>query len=866
MSERKKEETYLINLITNPRHKLEVENACEIVKKIWTSEVRIVREYTDHGYEHSQRIIQKLYEIIQPNPQILTETELYFLLLGAYLHDIGMQCDIKKYKEIKNLAVNTYSASFNLELQEGTANSYSVEEQNEIRRNHHLLTGAWIEYSQKNNTILSPFVNMIDPSYLDDLIKICIYHSKLQISDCTEKSKLTSIRTRLVAALLRFVDELDIDASRVHIETMAAFGYKTENAVFWYLHSRTKVTIKDSAVTVTVFLNQNDYNNYASCIDKIYIQNFKLKNKILTDIISQNKINVFISECSEVAIDRFQQDLPQEVATTLKTMYKDQLRAESKDSIELLLSMSADENQEEILNMLLGKPDNLNFMQKYKNNFITNAQNLKSLIDELKTSYFISETSVENAITTINSLRYGVKPGIFTDNEDAFTNSYKIFLFVKAFTTEQLTYLSDIGIKIPCQVSSGQALPYANNFFNFYFKYKSNPDLLEKIIKARDLFNYYTFEQIERILRSYNKIINFSTNHIEFSNSYVYPSLSYGKLLAASIYGESNKILIWDIENKKREPIASLGGLFEPVNNIKIYRLDNQVIITAAGIRQIYFWNLNLNNGEPIYIIKSIKPISDYLIYRSINGILYCMGLVERNIFIWELYKEEQPITCIPAGNDVFMVNTHLSTAEPAYECLGLHSYSDNEEPGIIELVEVSALSFNHVLRLEIYKHIDISKRSADGYANRLNSYFIDSQGKEIFLLINNDIYIGDLCSSNMIKLANLESQRILHVVSKTINNQLYLLTYSIYQQYRNSVDLIHLYKLENKQIVEHQNWLCEKKDIAYAAFSAADQNPQIYFAHLFDNKINKLLFDPNSYSEFYTIPDTFSLKCLTSE
>lgn len=397
-------------------------------------------------------------------------------------------------------------------------------------------------------------------------------------------------------------------------------------------------------------------------------------------------------------------------------------------------------------------------------------------------------------------------------------------------------------------------------------KYKSNPDLLEMKIKSHDLFDYYTFEQIERILRSYNKIINFSTNHIEFSNSYVYPSPSYGKLLAASIYGESNKILIWDIENKKHEPIAALGGLFEPVNNIKIYRLDNQVIITAAGIRQIYFWNLNLNNGEPIYIIKSIKPISDYLIYRSINGILYCMGLVERNIFIWELYKEEQPITCIPAGNDVFMVNTHLSTAEPAYECLGLNSYSDNVEPNIIELVEVSALSFNQEIRLEIYKHIDISKRSADGYANRLNSYFIDSQGKEIFLLINNDIYIGDLCSSNMIKLANLESQRILHVVSKTINNQLYLLTYSIYQQYRNSVDLIHLYKLENKQIVEHQNWLCEKKDIAYAAFSATDQNPQIYFAHLFDNKINKLLFDPNSYSEFYTIPDTFSLKCLTSE
>lgn len=101
MSERKKEETYLINLITNPRHKLEVENACEIVKKIWTSEVRIVREYTDHGYEHSQRIIQKLYEIIQPNPQILTETELYFYYWGHIYMTLVCSVTLKNIRKLK---------------------------------------------------------------------------------------------------------------------------------------------------------------------------------------------------------------------------------------------------------------------------------------------------------------------------------------------------------------------------------------------------------------------------------------------------------------------------------------------------------------------------------------------------------------------------------------------------------------------------------------------------------------------------------------------------------------------------------------------------------------------------------------------
>ena len=233
MIEKNKSEENLLKLIDNEGYKTVINIICEIIQKIWSSEVRIVKEYTDHGYEHSQRIINKIAEILNQFPQALNEEEIFLLLAGVYLHDIGMQCDIKKHPDIKELAVKKYYAQFDEDYAHGTANSFTLQEQYEIRRNHHLLTGAWIEYSYANETILSNFIKHIDSTYLEDLITICIYHSKLSISDCPVKSRFKEIRLRLVAAILRFGDELDIDKHRVHIETVKEFSYNTENALFY---------------------------------------------------------------------------------------------------------------------------------------------------------------------------------------------------------------------------------------------------------------------------------------------------------------------------------------------------------------------------------------------------------------------------------------------------------------------------------------------------------------------------------------------------------------------------------------------------------------------------------------------------------
>ena len=88
MIEKNKSEENLLKLIDNEGYKTVINIICEIIQKIWSSEVRIVKEYTDHGYEHSQRIINKIAEILNQFPQALNEEEIFLLLAGVYLHDI----------------------------------------------------------------------------------------------------------------------------------------------------------------------------------------------------------------------------------------------------------------------------------------------------------------------------------------------------------------------------------------------------------------------------------------------------------------------------------------------------------------------------------------------------------------------------------------------------------------------------------------------------------------------------------------------------------------------------------------------------------------------------------------------------------
>ena len=101
--------------------------------------------------------------ILDTNNKIdLSDQEIYLLLSGIYLHDIGMQCDVAKFDEIKTKA-EEFGAKFNIEFMLCDGN-YSKEMQKAIRKNHQFLTAAWIDFSNRTGkSVLGPAAKEIDP-------------------------------------------------------------------------------------------------------------------------------------------------------------------------------------------------------------------------------------------------------------------------------------------------------------------------------------------------------------------------------------------------------------------------------------------------------------------------------------------------------------------------------------------------------------------------------------------------------------------------------------------------------------------------------------------------------------------------------
>ena len=65
-------------------------------------------------------------------------------MAGIYLHDIGMQCDVLRFPEIK-AAAEALGARFDVTFTAAAASSYTIDEQKAIRKNHQYLSAAWID-------------------------------------------------------------------------------------------------------------------------------------------------------------------------------------------------------------------------------------------------------------------------------------------------------------------------------------------------------------------------------------------------------------------------------------------------------------------------------------------------------------------------------------------------------------------------------------------------------------------------------------------------------------------------------------------------------------------------------------------------
>lgn len=297
----------------------------EAMEDLWTDDpVRIIQHYTDHGVKHSQRLVGYAVKLLNANKKVhLSDQEMYLLIASIYLHDIGMQCDIIKFPKIKSIA-ESLGAKFNIEF-ELIDGGYSREMQKSIRKNHHYLAAAWIDFAnQTGETRLGPVAREIDPNLVNDLMDICKYHSKLPIDECPINScYFSGERKQLVAALLRFSDELDIDAHRINIETVKNFSIDPDNSVYWWLHNRTVIEfITNNMIRINMQLHPNDMFAYSSLIKEVFIDKFSRKNGPILDILCKNDIPIYISSDSKVVENNRIDLLPPDIVNSLKKMKK----------------------------------------------------------------------------------------------------------------------------------------------------------------------------------------------------------------------------------------------------------------------------------------------------------------------------------------------------------------------------------------------------------------------------------------------------------------------------------------------------------------------------------------------------------------
>jgi hypothetical protein len=205
--------------------------------------------YTDHSVRHSEQIIGILGGLtdgLMQSDACLSPIELYVLLAASYLHDIGMQ--------------DSKSMGHDLD---------------KIRELHHELTGRIILESVDRSQP-SPSLGIVsDPDTAYAVALVAVGHREA-VDLFDEKYDefphlLGALRPRLLAALLRFADELHLDHDRVDMERLHLEDVNPRSQVHWYRHYYVSgVQITDGYVTIAYRLPQGkEYDRYEAMIPRL---------------------------------------------------------------------------------------------------------------------------------------------------------------------------------------------------------------------------------------------------------------------------------------------------------------------------------------------------------------------------------------------------------------------------------------------------------------------------------------------------------------------------------------------------------------------------------------------------------------------
>ena len=200
-------------ILKDEHFKIYLNTVIETVRnEIWKE--NLIKHYTKHGIDHSERIVQYLGKLLEGLPALLNQQERFVLLAAIFLHDISIQ--LPKYAGIP------------------IKSAYSLEELEKIRKNHHLSSCIAVKDSIKTNTELSLGLDLCK-EYTDFIADLCKYHRKLDLKDLKDTHIAGDpLRLHLLGAFLRLGDELDADYRRVDMEVLNIIDIPTESKFYWW--------------------------------------------------------------------------------------------------------------------------------------------------------------------------------------------------------------------------------------------------------------------------------------------------------------------------------------------------------------------------------------------------------------------------------------------------------------------------------------------------------------------------------------------------------------------------------------------------------------------------------------------------------
>ena len=248
----------------NPLYRKLCRMVADRMNKIW--EVRFDWRYTDHSPYHSARIIKWGEDLMAPLMHLKHENvtdkfelqaeEMLLFTLAAYMHDAAMQYidddtreDIEKIRDI------------NREQEEEDRKKISekddVKKKDRLGRLNELHESVRKRHAERAPEVVVKIMNEIvqkDDS-LRDLVRsllkplkyICRFHSgkkdklkdlELRNNCCITGKQIDTSRIRMLAGILRFADELDLDRNRVtNLFVLENFPLGAYSSLHWIKHA-----------------------------------------------------------------------------------------------------------------------------------------------------------------------------------------------------------------------------------------------------------------------------------------------------------------------------------------------------------------------------------------------------------------------------------------------------------------------------------------------------------------------------------------------------------------------------------------------------------------------------------------------------